>query len=48
MKKSYFRKLRISPLWVRERLSKAGFQVEKVDTANGMITMFARKVNQNA
>ena len=48
MKKSYFRKLRIASRWVRERLSIAGFQVEKVDTANGMITIFARKVNQNA
>jgi SAM-dependent methyltransferase len=44
MKKSYFRKLRIASRWVRERLSKAGFQVEKVDTANGMITIFARKI----
>jgi SAM-dependent methyltransferase len=48
LKKSYFRKLRISCQWVRERLSKAGFQVEEVDTANGMITIFARRVKQAA
>jgi SAM-dependent methyltransferase len=48
MKNSYFRKLRISSQWVREHLSKAGFQVEEVDTANGMITIFARKVKQDA
>jgi hypothetical protein len=44
MKKSYFRKLRITSQWVRERLSKAGFKVEEVNTPNGMITIFARKI----
>lgn len=48
MKKSYFQKLRMSSQWVKERLSKAGFQVENVENENGMITIFARKVKQDA
>jgi SAM-dependent methyltransferase len=48
MKKSYFRKLRISSQWVKKRLSKAGFKVENVEDENGMITIFARKVRQDA
>ena len=44
MKKSFFQKLRISSQWVKERLSKAGFKVEKVEDMNGMKTIFARKI----
>ena len=43
MKKSFFRKLRISSQWAQECLLKAGFKVEKYDIENGMITMIARK-----
>jgi len=43
MKKSFFRKLRISSQWAKECLLKAGFKVEKYDIENGMITMIARK-----
>jgi 2-polyprenyl-3-methyl-5-hydroxy-6-metoxy-1,4-benzoquinol methylase len=42
MKKSYFRKLRISPQWVKDCLLKAGFTIEKVSNDNGMITIIAR------
>ena len=43
MKKSYFRKLRISSQQAKKSLLQAGFQVENVDNENGMITIFARK-----
>ena len=43
MKKSFFRKLRISSQWAKECLLKAGFNVEKYDSENGMITIIARK-----
>jgi SAM-dependent methyltransferase len=43
MKKSFFRKLRISSQWAKECLLKAGFNVEKYDSENGMITFIARK-----
>ena len=43
MKKSFFRKLRISSQWVKECLLKAGFIVEKFDIENGMTTIIARK-----
>ena len=43
MKKSFFRKLRISAQWAQECLLKAGFKVEKNDIGNGMITIIARK-----
>jgi 2-polyprenyl-3-methyl-5-hydroxy-6-metoxy-1,4-benzoquinol methylase len=42
MKKSYFRKLRISPQWISDCLLKAGFKIEKLDTDNEMITIIAR------
>jgi 2-polyprenyl-3-methyl-5-hydroxy-6-metoxy-1,4-benzoquinol methylase len=42
MKKSYFRKLRISPQGMRDCLQKAGFTIENLDINNGMITIFAR------
>jgi ubiquinone/menaquinone biosynthesis C-methylase UbiE len=48
MKKSYFQKLRISSQWTKERLSEAGFKIENVEIKNGMITIFARKVKQDA
>ena len=47
MKKSYFRKLRISPQQAKEGLLKAGFQIENVDNEKGMITIIARKMKQN-
>ena len=43
LRKSFFRKLRLSSLWVKERLLKAGFIVEKFDIDNGMTTIIARK-----
>ena len=42
MKKSYFRKLRISPQWMHDCLLKAGFKIENIDTDNEMITIIAR------
>ena len=47
MKKSYYRKLRISTQQARESLLQAGFQIENVDNENGMITIIARKAKQN-
>jgi len=44
MKKSYFRKLRISPPWVNDCLLKAGFAIEKLSNDNGMITIIARNL----
>jgi SAM-dependent methyltransferase len=43
MKKSFFRKLRISSQWAKECVLKAGFKVEKYDLENGMVTIIARK-----
>ena len=43
MKKSFFRKLRISPQWTQKCLLKVGFKVEKYDVENGMVTIIARK-----
>jgi hypothetical protein len=43
MKKSYFRKLRISPQWMNESLQKTGFTIEKHAIVNGMETIIARK-----
>lgn len=43
MKKSFYRKLRISSQWAQECLLKAGFKVEKYDIETGMITIIARK-----
>jgi 2-polyprenyl-3-methyl-5-hydroxy-6-metoxy-1,4-benzoquinol methylase len=43
MKKSYFRKLRISPQWVNDCLLNAGFAIGDLSNDNGMITVHARK-----
>ena len=43
LKKSFFRKLRISAQWTQECLLKSGFKVEKNDIENGMIAIIARK-----
>ena len=43
MKKSFFRKLRISSQWAKECMLKAGFKVEKYDIDKGMTTIIARK-----
>lgn len=43
MKKSFFRKLRIAEQWILDCLQHAGFAVESDDTANGMVTLIARK-----
>jgi phage pi2 protein 07 len=43
MRKSFFRKLRISSQWAKECLLKAGFKVEEYDIENGMTTIIARK-----
>jgi 2-polyprenyl-3-methyl-5-hydroxy-6-metoxy-1,4-benzoquinol methylase len=44
MKKSYFRKLRISPQWVNECLLKSCFAIEDFSNDKGMITIVARKL----
>jgi 2-polyprenyl-3-methyl-5-hydroxy-6-metoxy-1,4-benzoquinol methylase len=46
MKKSYFRKLRISPQWVNDCLLKAGFTIENLSNDNGMITIIARNLSR--
>jgi 2-polyprenyl-3-methyl-5-hydroxy-6-metoxy-1,4-benzoquinol methylase len=46
MKKSYFRKLRISPQWMSDCLLKAGFTIENQYTDNGMITIIARNLKR--
>jgi hypothetical protein len=43
MKKSFFRKLRISSQWAQGCLLKAGFKVEKYGIEDGMTTIIARK-----
>ena len=43
MKKSFYRKLRVSSQWTQKFLLKVGFKVEKYDIENGMVTIIARK-----
>jgi hypothetical protein len=43
IKKSFYRKLRISEQWTNECLRDAGFTIEKLDNQNGMLTILARK-----
>ena len=43
LKKSVFRKLRISPQWTRKYLQKIGFRIEFYDEQNGLIFIIARK-----
>jgi ubiquinone/menaquinone biosynthesis C-methylase UbiE len=43
IKKSFYRKLRISEQWTNECLRDAGFTIEKCDNQNGMLTILARK-----
>ena len=43
MKKSYFRKLRIPPLWMSECLRNTGFAIEGSEINNGMLTIIARR-----
>ena len=47
MRKSYFRKLRISPQWMSDCLLKTGFSVEKINIDNGMITIIARNLKRS-
>jgi len=44
MKKSWFRKLRISPQWVRDCLQTAGFTLEYLEINNGMVTILSRNL----
>ena len=44
MRKSYFRKLRISPQWMNDCLLKTGFTIENSDIDNGMVTIIACKL----
>ena len=48
IKKSYFRKLRISPQWMNEWLQKTGFTIENqsIDKDNGMVTFIARNLKR--
>ncbi len=43
LRKSCYRKLRLSPGWVTERLNEAGFSVGICENNNGMITMIAER-----
>jgi 2-polyprenyl-3-methyl-5-hydroxy-6-metoxy-1,4-benzoquinol methylase len=43
LKKSFFRKLRISPAWTRNYLKSIGFMLEFDDEEKGMATIIARK-----
>jgi SAM-dependent methyltransferase len=43
LKKSYFRKLRLSPQWTKDILLAAGFKIEIFDIYNGMVNIIARK-----
>jgi hypothetical protein len=45
MQKSYFKKIRIAPKWIREILQFLGFKIEKYDIHNDMVTIIARKRN---
>ncbi|WP_437670074.1 class I SAM-dependent methyltransferase [Sorangium sp. So ce131] len=40
---SFYRKLRLSPDWVCERLEAAGFRVSHRDVARGLVTVVARR-----
>jgi 2-polyprenyl-3-methyl-5-hydroxy-6-metoxy-1,4-benzoquinol methylase len=46
MNKSYFRKLRISPQWMRDCLQNAGFTIENLDINRGTITVIARNLRR--
>ena len=43
LKKGFYRKLRIPPEWARDRLYESGFEVNKFEIRNGMVTFLARK-----
>lgn len=43
LRKSFFRKLRISPNWLRKKLLEIGFNVETFKAHGGMVTVIARK-----
>jgi len=43
MKKSFFRKLRISPSWTQTQLEKIGFKIETTELEKGMVTFIVRK-----
>ena len=43
MKKSFFRKLRISAEWTKEYLLNSGFKIEIYEIHNAMVTIIARK-----
>jgi len=43
LKKSVFRKIRISPKWVREILQEFGFKVETYNIHNGITCIIAHK-----
>jgi hypothetical protein len=43
MRKSFFRKLRISPEWLKKILLEIGFNIETFKIHGGMVTVIARK-----
>ncbi len=43
LRKSSYRKLRIPPAWVLERLKATGFTIKSSDNASGMVTIIAEK-----
>jgi len=46
MKKSYFRKLRISPQWMSEWLQKSGVTIENQNIDDRVITIIARNLKR--
>ena len=43
MKKSFYRKLRIPPQWVKDCLLMIGFEIDSFEIQKGMVTITARK-----
>ncbi|MGB7413337.1 MAG: class I SAM-dependent methyltransferase [Thermosynechococcaceae cyanobacterium] len=43
LKKSFYRKLRLSPIWVKDHLISAGFSEVDADIKNGLVTVIAGK-----
>ena len=42
LRKSFYRKLRLSPGWVKDQLVQAGFSEVTVDIEDGLVTAIAR------
>ncbi len=44
LKKSFFKKIRISPKWTREILQNLGFKIEVYDIHNALVSIIAQKI----